>query len=69
MMKRSISPEISMIQEVSQVIIHERDVNILLEKVLTILEQRMGMLCGTFTLLVDNTLKIEASRGLDDSKK
>ena len=69
MMKCTISPEISMIQEVSQVIIHERDVNILLEKVLDILEQRMGMLCGTFTLLVDDTLKIEASRGLDESKK
>ena len=56
MMKCTISPEISMIQEVSQVIIHERDVNILLEKVLDILEQRMGMLCGTFTLLIIRTI-------------
>ena len=58
-----------MIQEVSSVIIHERDVNILLEKVLDILEKRMGMLRGTFALLVGDTLKIESSRGLDDKRK
>ena len=58
-----------MIQEVSSVIIHERDVNVLLEKILDILEKRMGMLCGTFALLVGDTLKIEASRGLDERKK
>ena len=58
-----------MIQEVSSVIIHERDVNILLEKVLGILEKRMGMLRGTFALLVGDTLKIESSRGLDDRQK
>lgn len=67
--KDTISPEISMIQEVSSVIIHERDVNILLEKILDILEKRMGMLCGTFALLIGDTLKIEASRGLDEDKK
>ena len=58
-----------MIQEVCSVIIHERDVNLLLEKVLDILEQRMGMLRGTFALLIGDTLKIEASRGLDEKQK
>ena len=58
-----------MIQEVCSVIIHERDVNLLLEKVLDILEQRMGMMRGTFALLIGDTLKIEASRGLDDKQK
>ncbi|MCI5779884.1 MAG: sigma 54-interacting transcriptional regulator [Lentisphaeria bacterium] len=66
---QTLSPEISMIQEVSSVIIHERDVNILLEKILDILEQRMGMLRGTFALLIGDTLKIEASRGLEEKKK
>ena len=69
MTKRATSPEISLIQEVSRVIIHERDVNILLEKILDLLEQRMGMLCGTFTLLIGDTLSIEASRGLDESRR
>ena len=50
-MKKTVSPEISMIQEVCSVIIHERDVNLLLEKVLDILEQRTGMMRGTFALL------------------
>lgn len=68
-MKETISPEISMIKEVSSVIVQERDVNVLFEKVLDILEQRMGMLRGTFTLLFGDTLNIEASRGMEDSKK
>ncbi len=61
----ALAPEIAMIQEVSAAIIHERDANILLEKVLEILERRMGMLCGTFALLIGDTLSIEASHGID----
>lgn len=68
-MKQTIPPEISMIQEVGSVLIHERDVNELLEKVLAILEQRMGMLRGTFALLFGDTLSIEASRGMNETKK
>lgn len=68
-MHNPIGPEISVIQKISVAIIHERDVEKLLENVLGILESELGMLRGTFTLLFGDTLKIEASHGLDDSEK
>ena len=68
-MKQPIGPEISVIQKISAAIIHERNVEKLLDNVLTILDNDMGMLNGTFTLLFGNTLKIEASHGLDEKKK
>ena len=58
-----------MIREVSSVIIHERNVEALLNRVLDILELRMGMLRGTFTLLYGDTLAIEASRGMEETRK
>ncbi|MBQ7022669.1 MAG: sigma-54-dependent Fis family transcriptional regulator, partial [Akkermansia sp.] len=60
-----ISPEFLMIQEVSSAVIHEKDVEELLNKVLCILAQRMGMMRGTFTLLFGDTLTIEASHGIE----
>ena len=60
-----ISPEFLMIQEVSSAVIHEKDVEELLNKVLCILAQRMGMMRGTFTLLFGDTLAIEASHGIE----
>ena len=68
-MKNPIGPEISVIQKISVAIIHERDVQKLLENVLGILETELGMLRGTFALLFGDTLKIEASRGLGESEK
>ena len=68
-MKQPIGPEISVIQKISTAIIHERNVEKLLDNVLTILDTEMGMLNGTFTLLFGNVLKIEASHGLDEKKK
>ena len=68
-MKQPIGPEISVIQKISTAIIHERNVEKLLDNVLTILDTEMGMLNGTFTLLFGNVLKIEASHGLDERKK
>lgn len=56
-------------QEISSVIVRERNVRALLEKVLDILEQRMGMLRGTVTLLEGDELRIEASRGLDADER
>ena len=64
-----IGSEISVIQKISVAIIHERNVEKLLENVLGILESELGMLRGTFALLFGDTLKIEASRGLDESEK
>ena len=64
-----IGSEISVIQKISVAIIHERNVEKLLENVLGILETELGMLRGTFALLVGDTLKIEAARGLDESEE
>ena len=68
-MPTPISPDISVIQKISAAIIHERDAEKLLENVLGILEKELGMLRGTFSFLYGDTLKIEASRGLDESEK
>lgn len=68
-MKSPIGPDISVIQKISVAIIHERNVQKLLENVLDILETELGMLRGTFALLFGDTLKIEASRGLEESEK
>lgn len=68
-MKQPIGSEISVIQKISTAIIHERDVEKLLENVLGILETELGMLRGTFALLFGDTLKIESSRGLDKNEK
>ncbi len=62
-MKTSLSPEIPVLQEVSRVLVSERDVRKLLGKVVGILHDRMGMLRGTITLLEGDELKIEASTG------
>ena len=67
-MKQPIGPEIAVVQKISTIIIHERNVEKLLDNVLTILDTDMGMLNGTFTLLFGNTLKIEASHGSLDRK-
>lgn len=68
--KRVVDLELSVIQEISSAIIGEkRDVKTLLEKVLNILDRKMGMLRGTIALLYGNTLAIEASHGLDEAEK
>ncbi|MCR5379206.1 MAG: sigma 54-interacting transcriptional regulator [Fibrobacter sp.] len=68
-MSQNIAPEISVIQKISEVIIHERNVENLLKNVLVILDSEMGMLRGTFALLYGDTLKIEASHGLGENEK
>ncbi|MBO7501216.1 MAG: sigma 54-interacting transcriptional regulator [Fibrobacterales bacterium] len=68
-MKSPIAPEIAVVQKISAAIIHERDVEKLLENILGILEAELGMLRGTFALLFGDTLKIEASRGLGRNEK
>lgn len=61
--------EITVLQEISSAIVHERNADALLNKVLDVLNRRMGMLRGTFTLLQGDTLTIEASQGLDENEK
>ncbi len=53
--------EIDVIKEITTVVVRERNVRRLLERVLDILERRMGMLRGTFALLEGDELRIEAT--------
>ena len=59
-MKAKLPPEINVLREISSVLVCERNVRDILEKVLDILEERMGMLRGTFTLLDGDEVSIEA---------
>lgn len=68
-MSKSLSIEISVLQEISSAIVHERNMQKLLDKILRILESRMDMMQGTFTLLKGDVLTIEASRGLTDGQR
>ncbi|MDO5449261.1 MAG: sigma 54-interacting transcriptional regulator [Akkermansia sp.] len=64
------SLEVALMQEICSVMIQERNEELLLNKVLDILEQRMGMLRGTFALRFGDTLSIEASHGVaEDAMK
>ena len=66
--KHELSAEITVLQEISYAVVHhQRNVDDLLNETLAVLDRRMGMLHGTITLLHGNTLKIEASHGIDDS--
>lgn len=59
---------LTVLQEISSAIVHEKNIEELLNKVLDVLNRRMGMLRGTFTLLQGDTLTIETSQGLDESE-
>ena len=60
---------ISAIQEISRTVVFERNVGVLLENVIDLLNRKMGMLRGTFTLKHGDELRIEASQGLDEAEK
>ena len=63
-------PEIEVLREVTSAVVRERNVRVLLNEVIEILERKMGMLRGTFTLLEGNELRIEASaRKLNSEEK
>ena len=68
-MKAKLSSEIAVLQEISTALVRERNVRVLLDDVLGILEKSMDMCRGTFTLLQGNELSIEASRGLNAEEK
>ena len=60
-MKTKVSSEIEVLQEITSAVVRERNVRLLLNEVIEILERSMGMLRGTFTLLEGDELRIEAS--------
>lgn len=64
-----ITPQILVIQKISSVLIHERDVETMLGRVLSIIECDMHMLRGTFALLYGDTLRIEVSQGMDEKTR
>ena len=68
-MGRKVHPQILVIQKISSVLIHGRDVGTMLEKVLEIIDREMGMRRGTFSLRYGDTLRIEASHGLTAAEK
>jgi len=56
-----MSAEMSVLREITSVVVRERNVRRLLEEVLEILERRMGMRRGTFALIEGDELRIEAA--------
>ena len=68
-MSENVHPQILVIQKISAVLTHERDVEAMLEKVLEIIDREMGMHRGTFSFRYGDTLRIEASHGLSDAEK
>ena len=60
-MHEKLSVEIEILREISNVLVWENDPQVLLDKVIEILEKRLGMLRGTFTLIEGSELKIAAS--------
>ncbi|MBQ6352881.1 MAG: sigma 54-interacting transcriptional regulator [Lentisphaeria bacterium] len=68
-METKVHPQILVIQKISSVLIHGRDVGAMLEQVLEIIDRELGMRRGTFSLRYGDTLRIEASHGLTASEK
>ena len=68
-MNTQVHPQILVIQKISSVLIHGRDVETMLQKVLEIIDSEMGMRRGTFSLRYGDTLRIEASHGLTEAEK
>jgi len=68
-MKRTRNIEMAVLNQISHVIVHQRDVSSLLKEVLDILYCEMGLTRGTVTLVRDNTLFVEASHGLSKAEE
>ena len=61
--------EMSVLHQISKVIVRRKNVSLLLNEVMEILFREMGLLRGTITLRQGNLLVIEASHGLSDSAR
>ena len=60
-MKHFAQSEIDVLREITTTVVRERNVVRMFEQLITILDKRMGMLRGTFTILEGDELRIEAS--------
>ncbi len=67
-MTRDSNLEITVLNQISQAVMREKNVSQLLRLVLEILYREMGLLRGTVTLRRGNELFIEASHGLSDAE-
>ena len=67
--EHSLSPEITVLQEISYAIVHKKNVSELLHQILEILSSRLNMERGTFTIVKHNKLFIEATHDLHDAEK
>ena len=60
--------EIAILHQISRAVLHEHDVSLLLKNVLDAMYREIGFKRGTFTLLRDDVLYIEASQGLTEEE-
>ena len=58
--------EIAILHQISRAVLQEHNASLLLKNVLDVLSHEIGFQRGTFTLLRDDTLYIEASQGLTE---
>ena len=65
---QKIGREMAVINQISHVIVRERNVSALLHEVLDILYSEMGLEHGTITLVRGESLEIEASHGLSEEE-
>ncbi len=61
--------EIEVLREISSVVLRERNAPLLMNRVLEILSQKMGMVRATLTLRHGDIFQIESSYGLDEAEK
>ena len=66
---KTSSKAIEILNAISTVAVHERNINKIMDSVLDILSREMGMHRATFTLCQHNVFQIEVSRGLDEEEK
>ena len=65
-MDRNRNLEMNVLNQISHVIVHQKNVSALMKEILDILYREMGLKRGTFTLRRGDILFIEASHGLSD---
>ena len=68
MNKRVKDLEIAILHQISRAVLQEHNASLLLKNVLDVLSHEIGFQRGTFTLLRDDTLYIEASQGLTEEE-
>lgn len=67
--ERSVNIEMAVLNQISHVVVRQRNVSALIGEVLDILYREMGLEHGTVTLRRGNILEIEASHGLTEEEQ